>query len=481
MVMGSLREETQVVVIGSGPGGYVAALRLADLGKEVVLIEKRERPGGTCLLEGCIPSKSLIHAVEVKRSAIAAREFGLGVTDIGVDVDKLRSWTNDVVSGLSQGIGALLKRRGVQVMHGHARFTSATGLDIEGGEVSGIDFEQAIIATGSSLNRLPAGIVSSVWSSAEALTLPRVPTSLLVVGGGYIGLEMGLVYQGLGAKVSVVEFFPRLLMGADQDLVEIMVKQVSGRLDEIMTEAKVESITETDGDPARGFDVEIQTPDGVITRHYDQVLVAIGRRPNTDDIGLDHTRVTVDKRGHIITDEECRTAEATIFAIGDAAVGPMLAHKATREGKVAAEVIAADSADTPAAFDNRAIPAVVFTDPEIAWTGLTEKEAGEQGIKLNIGRFPLSALGRARTLGRTDGMVKVMADPESGTILGVGMVGPLASELIAEATLAIEMGATLEDLMVTIHPHPTLSEALLEAAEVAAGEAVHVNPPRKVR
>ncbi len=479
MVMGSLREETQVVVIGSGPGGYVAALRLADLGQEVVLIEKRERLGGTCLLEGCIPSKSLIHAVEVKRSAMEAKEFGLGVSDIGVDVDKLRSWTEGVVSGLSQGIGGLLKRRGVQVIHGHARFTSATGLDLEGAEVSGIDFEQAIIATGSSLNRLPDGIVSSVWSSAEALTLPRVPASLLVVGGGYIGLEMGLVYQGLGADVSVVEFFPRLLMGADQDLVEIMVKHVSGRLHEILTEAKVKTITETGGDPAQGFDVEIETPDGMVHRHYDQVLVAIGRRPNTDDIGLNHTKVAVDERGHIITDEQCRTAEPTIFAIGDAAVGPMLAHKATREGKVAAEVIA--GSDDAAAFDNRAIPAVVFTDPEIAWTGLTEKEADEQGIKVNIGRFPLSALGRARTLGRTDGMVKMIADPDTGSILGVGMVGPLASELIAEATLAIEMGATLEDLMVTIHPHPTLSEALLEAAEVTAGEAVHINPPRKVR
>ncbi len=481
MVMGSLREETQVVVIGSGPGGYVAALRLADLGKDVVLIEKRDRPGGTCLLEGCIPSKSLIHAVEVKRDAMEAREFGLGVADIPVDVDKLRAWTDGIVGGLSQGISGLLKRRGVTVIRGHARFSSPTSVEIEGGEVSGVDFEQAVIATGSSLNRLPEGIVSSVWSSAEALTLPRVPASLLVVGGGYIGLEMGLVYQGLGAEVSVVEFFPRLLMGADQDLVEIMVKQVSGRLHEILTDSKVLSIAETGGDAANGFDVEIETPGGKVGPHDDQVRVAIGRRPNTDDIGLENTAVKTDERGHIVTDEECRTAEPNIFAIGDAATGPMLAHKASREGKVAAEVIAAEDSQAAAAFDNRAIPAVVFTDPEIAWAGLTEREADEQGIAVNIGRFPLSALGRARTLGRTDGMVKILADPDTGSVLGVGMVGPLASELIAEATLAIEMGATLEDLMVTIHPHPTLSEALLEAAEVAAGEAVHVNPPRKVR
>jgi len=474
MVMGSLREETQVVVIGSGPGGYVAALRLADLGKDVLLVEKRERPGGTCLLEGCIPSKTLIHAVEIQESARNAEQFGLTFKGVEVDPVKLRAWTDEVVTGLSDGIKGLLKRRDVTVVQGHARFESATSLSIEGGEVSGIDFEEAIIATGSSLNRLPDGIVSSVWSSADALKLPRIPESLLVVGGGYIGLEMGLVYQGLGSETSVVEFFPRLLMGADFDLVDIMVGQVKERLHEIMLDSKVKSISETGGDPANGFD---ETKGKTVSKHYDQVLVAIGRRPNTDDIGLEKTKVATDDKGFIVTDEKCRTAEANIYAIGDAATGPMLAHKASREGKVAAEAIYGGDV----AFDNRAIPAVVFTDPEIAWSGLTEREAEEQGIEVNIGRFPLSALGRARTLGRTDGLVKVIADPAGGLVLGVGIVGPMASELIAEGTLAIEMGATLEDIMVTIHPHPTLSEAFLEAAEVAAGEAVHVNPPRKVR
>jgi dihydrolipoamide dehydrogenase len=474
MVMGSLREETEVVVIGSGPGGYVAALRLADLGKSVLLVESRERPGGTCLLEGCIPSKALIHTVEIKETARRAAEFGLSFEGVSVDTDKLRAWTDGIVQGLSDGIRGLLKRRGVTVLRGHARFTSPTSLSLEGGEVSGVDFRQAVIATGSSLNRLPAGIVQSVWSSADALKLPRVPESLLVVGGGYIGLEMGLVYQGLGSKVSVVEFFPRLLMGADFDLVDVMVKQVSERLEEIMVDSKVLSITEAAGG---GFDVEIEHAGRTVRKHYAQVLVAIGRRPNSDDIGLENTKVKVDDKGFILTGPDCRTDEPNIFAIGDVATGPMLAHKASREGKVAAEVIARGEA----AFDNRAIPAVVFTDPEIAWTGLTEREAEQQGIKVNIGRFPLSALGRARTLGRTDGLVKVIAEPETGLILGVGMVGPMASELIAEGTLAVEMGATLEDIMVTIHPHPTLSEAVMEAAEVAAGEAVHVNPPRKVR
>ncbi len=473
MVMGSLREETQVVVIGSGPGGYIAALRLADLGKDVLLIEKRNRPGGTCLLEGCIPSKALINAVEIKEAALDAEQFGMKFTGMEIDPVRLRAWTDEVVQGLSDGIKGLLKRRDVTVIEGHARFTSSTSLDIEGGEVSGVDFEEAIIATGSSLNHLPDGIVKSVWSSADALRLPRVPESLLVVGGGYIGLEMGLVYQGLGSSVSVVEFFPRLLAGADYDLVDVMVKQVTNRLEEIMVDSKVLEIREV----AKGFDVDIETGGQTITKHYDQVLVAIGRRPNTDDIGLENTKIETDGKGFIIKDKHCRTAEANIFAIGDAAQGPMLAHKASREGKVAAEIIA----DRDAEMDNRAIPAVVFTDPEIAWSGLTEREAEEQGIAINVGKFPLAALGRARTLGRTDGLVKIIAEPETDLILGVGIVGPMASELIAEGTLAIEMGATLEDIMVTIHPHPTLSEALMEAAEVAAGEAVHINPPRKIR
>lgn len=457
MVMGSLREETEVVVIGSGPGGYVAALRLADLGKSVLLVESRERPGGTCLLEGCIPSKALIHTVEIKETARRAAEFGLSFDNVRIDPAKLRAWTEGIVQGLSDGIRGLLKRRGVTVLRGHARFTSPTSLALEGGEVSGVDFKQAIIATGSSLNRLPAGIVQSVWSSADALKLPSVPETLLVVGGGYIGLEMGLVYQGLGSKVSVVEFFPRLLMGADFDLVDVMVGQVSERLEEIMVDSKVLSITESAGG---GYDVEIEHGGQKARKHYAQVLVAIGRRPNSDDIGLQNTRVKTDDKGFILTGPDCRTDEPNIFAIGDVATGPMLAHKASREGKVAAEVIAHGTA----AFDNRAIPAVVFTDPEIAWTGLTEREAEQQGIAVNIGRFPLSALGRARTLGRTDGLVKVIAEPDTGLILGVGMVGPMASELIAEAVVAMEFKASSEDIARICHAHPSLSEATKEAA-----------------
>jgi dihydrolipoamide dehydrogenase len=471
VVMGSLRQETEVAVIGAGPGGYVAALRLADLGKEVLLIEERERPGGVCLLEGCIPSKTLIHAVELAEAAKAAKKIGLSFTDVSLDPVALRAWTDKVVDGLAKGISGLLERRGIEVVHGRARFTSNKSLAIEDSDVSGVDFKQCIIASGSRINELPAAYEKPVWSSAEALELKSVPQRLLVVGGGYIGLELGLVYAGLGSEVSVAEFLPRLLAGADHDLVEIMLRQVKKRLKEIMVDSKVIAVDYQDP----GFMVQIEHEGETRSIEYDQVLVAVGRKPNTDDLGLEKAGLSVDESGLIATDAECRTSDPNIYAIGDVTHGPMLAHKASREAKVVAEVIAGEKA----AFDNRAIPAVVFTDPEIAWAGLTEMEAEAEGTKVNIGRFPLSALGRARTIGRTDGMVKVLADPESGLLLGVGMVGPQASELIAEGVLALEMGATLEDLMVTIHPHPTLSEALMEAAEVAAGSPVHLNPPKK--
>jgi dihydrolipoamide dehydrogenase len=464
MVMGSLNTEVEVVVIGSGPGGYVAALRLADLGKEVMVVEERERPGGVCLLEGCIPSKSLINAIELSEAAKGAGRMGLTFTGLQLDHVKLREWTDGVVAQLSGGVKTLLQKRGVDIVHGRARFQDSRSLAIEGGGT--IAFKQCIIATGSSLNRLPPGIDQSVWSSADALKLQEVPGTLLVVGGGYIGLELGLVYAGLGSKVSVVEFFPRLLMGADLDLVDVMVKQVGKRLHAVMTDSKVKGIEPRDG----GFDVEIEHEGKTSREHYDRVLVAIGRRPNTDGIGLEHTKVVVDDKGVIETDGECRTAEPHIYAIGDVTHGPMLAHKASREGKVAAESIAGHKVE----FDNRAIPAVVFTDPEISWCGLTERRAEELGVAVNVGRFPLSALGRARAIGHTEGLVKVLSEPETDLILGVGIVGPHASELIAEGALAIEMGATLADLTETIHPHPTLSEALMEAAEMAAGTAVHV-------
>jgi dihydrolipoamide dehydrogenase len=466
MVVGSLRQETEVAIIGGGPGGYIAAIRAADLGKEVALIDEREQLGGVCLLEGCIPSKTLISAVEVIKAARSAKQFGLSFSEMHTDLKALRNWTDSVVSSLATGVDRLLKRRGVELIRGRARFESNRALIIQGADVGAMDFRHCIIATGSRIQQLPLTSDLPVWYSSEALKIPEIPPSLLIVGGGYIGLELGQVYAGLGSRVTTVELFPHLLMGADHDLVDVLVKTCQEQFEAILVESKVVSIEKS----SAGFAVTIEHQGETINSEYSQVLVAVGRRPNTDDLGLENTKITPDRHGFIQVDSEGRTAEPHLYGIGDVTPGPMLAHKASREGKVVAEVIAQHKA----AFDNRAIPAVVYTDPEIAWAGLTEREAEAQGLKVKVGRFPFRALGRARTLGRSEGFVKILSEPETDLVLGVGMVGPQASELIAEGTLALEMGATLEDLMVTIHPHPTLSEAIMEAAEVAAGTPVHL-------
>lgn len=466
MVVGSLRQEAEVVIIGGGPGGYVAALRAADLGKEVTLIEERERLGGVCLLEGCIPSKVMISLVELASAAREAAKAGLTFENLRIDPDTLRQWSDSVVSGLARGIGGLLKRRGVEVIQGRAKFDGPHSLILENSDTAGIDFRECIIATGSRINELPPAYELPVWSPADALRIPEVPERLLVIGGGYIGLEMGLVYAGLGSKVSMAEFLPRLLPGADSDLVDVVVKNCEKKFESILVESGVVGMEQT----SSGFAVTIEHQGEKKRDEFSQVLVAVGRKPNTDNLGLDTLGIAPDDTGLIETTAGGRTSASNIYAIGDVSPGPALAHKAIREAKVVAEVIAGK----PSAFDNQAIPAVVFTDPELAWVGMTELEAGLRGTKVNVGRFPLAALGRARTLGRTDGLVKIISDPESNLVLGVGMVGVHASELIAEGTLALEMGATLEDLMVTIHAHPTMSEAIMEATEVAAGSAVHV-------
>jgi len=471
MVMGQLKQDVDLAIIGAGPGGYVAALRAADLGLDVTLIEAEEKLGGVCLREGCIPSKALINVVEIADSARHGEKYGLKVRGLEIDPAKLREWTASVVDGLTGGVSGLLQRRGVEVIRGRARFDGTHSLALEGAEVSGIRFKHCIVATGSRINELPAAYDLPVWTSADALRIPEIPESLLVVGGGYIGLEMGMIYAGLGAKVSMVEFFPSLLQGADPDLVRVVVKSAERRFEAIHTDSKVVKLEKG----GAGYRATLEHEGKELKVETAQVLVAVGRRPNTDNIALEMAGLKTDEQGRIPTDEQCRTALPHIYAIGDVSPGPMLAHKASREAKVAAETIAGHAA----AFDNRAIPAVVFTDPELAWTGLTEREAEAKGIRVNVGRFPLSALGRARTLGRSEGLAKVISDPETGRVLGVGMVGPQASELIAEGTLALEMGATLEDLMVTIHPHPTLSEAILEAAEAAAGSGTHMSRPKK--
>lgn len=466
MVMGTLSEEVEVAVVGGGPGGYVAAIRAADLGHEVVLIEERDRLGGVCLLEGCIPSKTLINAVELVDRVKAADEIGISYKDISLDHTKLRSWTDKVVSDLSSGISHLLKQRKVEVIKGRARFSDSRTLLVEGEESKSIRFKHCILATGSAINKLPSAYDLPLWTSAQALTLPNVPERLLVVGGGYIGLEMGLVYAGLGSKLSVIEFQPELLAGADQDLVNVVVKRCKERFDSILLNSKVLKVNSGDN----GYIVDYEAEGKKEQLEVDQVLVAVGRRPNTDDIGLDKLKLKLDSEGRIPVNERMQTSATNIYAIGDIAPGPMLAHKASREGRIAAEVISGQKA----ALDNRAIPAVVFTDPEIAWAGITEHEASKAKMEVKVSRFPLTALGRAHTMGRTDGFVKIIASLKDDLVLGVGIVGVHASELIAECALAIEMGATLEDLMSTIHPHPTLSEAISEAAEVAAGHPVHI-------
>jgi dihydrolipoamide dehydrogenase len=471
MVMGQIAQEAEVAVVGGGPGGYVAAIRAADMGREVVLIEERERCGGVCLLEGCIPSKSLINAVELVHAAREAKRMGITFEGLDIDLGGLRDFTSRVVGDLTKGIDALLKQRGVEVIRARARLDGVNQLALEGADVNAIRFRHAILATGSRVTQLPLWEGIDVWTSREALQLPRVPQRLLVVGGGYIGLELGFVYAGLGSAVTVVELLPQLLTGADVDLVKPVAKQAKKRFESVQLRTKLTALSRV----GEGFRVTLEGPDGATEEIFDQVLVAVGRTPNTNDLGLQQLGVELDSSGRIVVDQAMRSAIPHIYAIGDIVAGPGLAHKASREGKVAAEVISG----RPAAFDNVSIPAVVFTDPEVAWTGLTETQAKEQGIATTIGRFPLTALGRARTLGRTDGMAKVIADAETKRVLGVGMVGPHASELIAEAVLALEMGAVLEDLTATIHPHPTLSESMMEAAEVAEGMPVHVAAPRR--
>jgi dihydrolipoamide dehydrogenase len=462
MVMGSLKIETDVLVIGAGPGGYVAALRAASLGMEVTLVDERGRLGGVCLIEGCIPSKTLIHAVALADSVRQGASFGLKADNISIDHLVLRQRKKEVVSELTEGIRKQLVSKGVEIIKGRARFVSDKEVAIEGGEISGINFRKAIIATGSRPRKLPDTKGLRLWYSAAAVNLPEVPKRLIVIGGGYIGLELGFVYAGLGSEVTLIEGQPELMGIADQDLVSAMIKSCSHKFKEIIVGNGVKTLEEA----GQGFALTLT--DGRVI-NGDKVLVSIGREPNTDKLDLEKAGVSINNRGLITVNEECKTNVPHIFAIGDCTPGIGLASIASREGKVAAEVIA----KLPSAIDNRAIPSVVYTDPEIAWVGITEDEASSKNIAVAVGRFPLKGLGRARTLGRKDGFVKIIHDPESGLILGAGIVGPNASELISEATLAIEMGASLEDILSTIHPHPTLSEGILEATEVAAGTSVY--------
>ncbi len=457
MVMGDLVVEVDVAVVGGGPGGYTAAFRCAELGLEAVVVDAGKRLGGACLYEGCIPSKALLHVAAVLGEAERAKEFGIDFGEPRIALDALRKWKSErVVGKLARGLASVAKGRGVEVVGGRAVFEDSRSLRVEGDAPQKIRFKHAIVATGSLPAPLPGVSLASerVMDSTAALELPDVPERLLVIGGGYIGLELGQAYAALGSKVTLVEMLDGLLPGVDRDLVQPLARRCEKLFVKIRLGTKVASLRE------KGALIEARLSDGD-TVAFDRVLVAVGRHPVSAELGLETTRVRPDARGFIAVDDRCRTADPLIYAVGDVTGEPMLAHRAMRQGVVAAEAIAG----RPAAFDNVAVPAVVFTDPEVAWCGLTEPEAARAGRKVKVAKFQWAASGRAATLGRADGLTKLLADPDTGRVLGVGIVGPGAGELIAEGTLAVETALTVEDLAATIHTHPTLSETLMEAAE----------------
>ena len=467
---------TQVVVIGGGPGGYAAAYLASDLSKQVTLVNLDKNPGGVCLYKGCIPSKALLHVAKLLNETEDAKNWGIEFAKPKIDLDKLRNWKNGIVDKLTGGVGLVGKQRKINFIQGKASFASSSKLTIEkkDGGTEELEFEKAIIATGSQIATIPSLDIKSkrVLNSTTALDLPAIPKSLLVIGGGYIGLELGSVYQALGSKVSVVEMTSGLLPGADRDLVNFLAKKIKEKYDNVMLNSKVTEIKEV----KNGVSVKIEDKDGKVTEEvYDYVLMSIGRKPDTSGLGLDKTGVKVNQRGWIVVNKQMQTDDPNIFAIGDIAGEPMLAHKASHEGRVAAEVIAGHKS----AFDPLAIPAVVFTDPEIAWAGITENQAKEKGINYEVAKFPWAASGRALTLDRNDGVTKLIVDPESQRLLGIGICGPGAGELIAEGVLAIEMGANLTDLKLTIHPHPTLSETIMEASEAFFGQSTHMYKPKR--
>lgn len=470
-----MNEKTQLVVIGGGPGGYAAAFLAADLGLETVLVEKRANPGGVCLYEGCIPSKALLHAAHVIHSADQAGDIGIRFAKPEIDLDQLRGWKDSVVEKLTGGLGQLAKSRKVRHIRGTASFANSTTLRIAtDAGTEELQFENAIIATGSLPIRIP-GLPESerIMDSTDALELRDIPERLLVVGGGYIGLEMSTVYAGLGSRVTVVELLDGLMMGTDRDLVAPLERSLRDRLEGILLKTKLERVVPQSGKlVARLEGPNIEQPD----QTFDRILLSLGRRPALQGLGLENTAVRVRQDGFIEVNEQLRTTEPNIYAIGDVAGQPMLAHKASHEGRTAVEAIAGHKV----AFEPNAIPAVVFTDPEIATCGLSEMRATQLGREVEVARFPWAASGRALTLGGgSGGMTKLLFDRESQRLLGAGIVGPGAGELIAEMVLAIEMGALATDVALTIHAHPTLSETIMEASEVFLGTSTHIFRPKR--
>ncbi|MEG8946151.1 dihydrolipoyl dehydrogenase [Rosettibacter firmus] len=467
--------KTQLAIIGAGPGGYAAAFYAADLGMQVTLIDMEKNPGGVCLYRGCIPSKALLHVAKLINEAEEADKFGINFGKPEIDINKLREFKNNVVNKLTGGLGQLGKQRKVNYINGKATFLNSNTLSVAklDGSSETVEFEKAIIATGSIPARIPNLSINSnrVMDSTAALELSDIPERLLVIGGGYIGLELSTVYSALGSKVTVVEMLPGLLPGADRDLVAVLERKLKTKLN-IYVETKVTEITEVnDGIKVKLEGKNVTEPEMI----FDKVLISIGRKPVTDGFGLENTKVKVNEKGFIVVDKQLRTDDPNIYAIGDVVGNPMLAHKASAEGKVAVEAILGKKS----VFEPNAIPAVVFTDPEIAWAGITETEAQSKGIKYEVAKFPWGASGRATTLDRNDGLTKLIIEPETERIIGIGLVGVNAGDLISEGTLAIEMGATVKDLELTIHPHPTLSETMMFAAEVFYGHATDLYRPKR--
>jgi dihydrolipoamide dehydrogenase len=462
-----------LVVIGAGPAGYPAAFMAADLGMDVVLIDQRLNPGGVCLYQGCIPSKTYLHAAKLIHEAREASDWGIHFSAPEIDLERLRKWKDEVVAKLTGGLGQLSLQRRIRFLQARASFADSHTLRLQrnDGSEETLTFDHAIIATGSVPAR-PAALKSDsprVMDSSAALELKDVPKNLLVVGGGYIGLELGTVYSALGSEVTVVEATSNLLAGADRDLVEFLRRGLGHIFHAIHSDTKVTEMKEEEGGlrvKLLGLHVPEEAP------LFEKVLVAVGRRPNSQDLGLEKTRIEVLPQGFLRVDGQRRTTEPHIFAVGDVAGEPMLAHKATHEARIAVETLAGKLA----LFEAQAIPAVVFTDPEVAWCGLTETQALTEGREVRIARFPWTASGRATTLDRNDGMTKLILDPQNERVLGAGIVGVGAGELIAEGVLAVEMGANATDLKMTIHAHPTLSETVMEAAEVFFGHSPHLYP-----
>jgi dihydrolipoamide dehydrogenase len=460
----------EVIVLGSGPGGYTAAFRAADLGKKVVLIERYNTLGGVCLNVGCIPSKALLHTAKVITEVEESAPHGLSFSKPEIDLEKIRHWkANEVVGKLTTGLAGMAKQRDVQVVHGVGKFNSSHQIEVTepGGKVTKISFEHAIIAAGSQASKFPGAPEDDrIMDSTGALALKDIPKRMLVIGGGIIGLEMGTVYDALGSKVSVVEFTDGLIQGCDRDLVRPLQKRMEKRFESILLNTKVAKIeAQKDGIQVTFEAVNDQSNAPKEPQIYDRVLVSIGRRPNGHLIGAEHAGIAVDERGFIPVDKQMRTNVPHIFAIGDIVGQPMLAHKATHEGKVAAEVIAGHKVE----FQAMVIPSVAYTDPEVAWVGVTETEAKAKGIEIDKASFPWAASGRALSIGRTEGATKLIFDKETHRLIGAGIVGTNAGELLAEAVLAIEMGADAHDLGLTIHAHPTLSETVCFAAEMKEG------------